>query len=417
MMNKPLKNIIVAVCVTIIAGGIFLLGFFAREWTFSDTQRAVLNLLDKYEKYYFYKDEDVLDLIEDAILDDYSAYYTKSEYESVKSRALGENFGIGLSFNYGSLKIVDVVMNSPCFNKGVKSGGTLVSVTANGVTKSDNYDSVLGVISNASDGDTVELIIDYNGDVKNYSVVKKEYNESFIVYKNSTGSYGFSLKDGEFGLNLFDQDKITKSGVGYIKYTSFNGKKDNEFGSYTQFKLALDRFKQDGNNKLILDLRGNGGGYLSILSKVSGLLVESRDGDQVLARVKDKDGNIKNYYVKNKLSSSYNFEKIIVLADEKTASASEVLIGALLDYDTQNKVSIVVEGHENNGQTVYKTYGKGIMQNTYKNVDGSAVKLTFAEVYWPNGRCIHGVGITSEIEKVINATSGNALSFALENLV
>lgn len=417
-MNKILKNILIGVLITFTTAGVFFLGFFTREWTYSNTQRAVINLLDKYEKYYFYKDDDVLELIEDAILDDYSTYYDKYEFKDVQNNAKGENYGIGLTFYQGSLKIVDVIMNSPCFNQGIKAGGTVLSATFNGKTVSGDYEKVLDVVSSAGKGDTVELVIDYDGDIKNYSVVKQKYNESFIIYKNSTGSYAFTLKDNEFSLNLFDSDKITKSGVGYIKYTSFSGKENNEYGSYTQLKLALDKFKQDGNKKLIFDLRGNGGGYLDILSKISGLLVEERDGDQVLANVKDRYGNQKSYYVENKLSSSYNFENIIVLADVNTASASEVLIGALLDYDSQNKVSIIIEGHEKNGQTVYSTYGKGIMQNTFKNLDGSAVKLTVAEVYWPTGRCIHGVGVTSEISsKVKNATSGDALIFALENLV
>ncbi len=417
-MNKILKNILISLCVAIITAGVFFLGFFIREWTYSDTQRALINLLDKYEKYYFYKDDDVLELIEDAILDDYSTYYDKNEYKDVQNSAKGENYGIGLTFYQGSLKIVDVIMNSPCFNKGIKAGGTLISATSNGETASEDYDKVLKVVGNAGKGDVVDLVIDYGGDIQNYSVVKEKYNESFIVYKNSTGSYAFTLKDNEFSLNLFDSDKITKAGVGYIKYTSFSGKETNEYGSYTQLKLALDKFKQDGNKKLIFDLRGNGGGYLDILSKISGLLVEERDGNQVLASVKDRYGNQRDYYVENKLSSTYNFENIIVLADVNTASASEVLIGALLDYDSQNKVSIVLDGHQKDGQTVYSTYGKGIMQNTFKNLDGSAVKLTVAEVYWPTGRCIHGVGITSEISnKVKNATSGDALNFALENLV
>ncbi len=417
-MKKFLKNLLICLCVAVTTAGVFFLGFFTREWTYSDTQRALINLLDKYEKYYFYKDDDVLELIEDAILDDYSTYYDKYEYKDVQNSAKGENYGIGLTFYQDSLKIVDVIMNSPCFNKGIKAGGTLISATSNGETATKDYDKVLKVVGNAGKGDIVDLVIDYDGDIKNYSVVKEKYNESFIVYKNSTGSYAFTLKDNEFSLNLFDSDKITKAGVGYIKYTSFSGKETNEYGSYMQLKLALDKFKQDGNKNLIFDLRGNGGGYLDILSKISGLLVEERDGNQVLASVKDRYGNQRDYYVENKLSSTYNFENIIVLADVNTASASEVLIGALLDYDSQNKVSIVLDGHQKDGQTIYSTYGKGIMQNTFKNLDGSAVKLTVAEVYWPTGRCIHKTGVTSEISsKVKNATNGDALSFALENLV
>ncbi|MBE5744371.1 MAG: hypothetical protein E7358_06675 [Clostridiales bacterium] len=417
-MNKILKNILIGTCVAIITAGVFFIGFFTREWTFSDTQRAVINLLDKYEKYYFYKDDDVLDLIEDAILDKYSRYYTKTEYANSKNVARGENNGTGLVFYKDSLQIAKIALNSPCFHQGVKAGGTVISASFNGNTASGNYDEITNFIDSVGVGNTLELAIDYGGEIKTFSIKNQNYNETYVVYKNSVGSYAFTSSGDNLEFNLFSQDKISKSGVGYIKYTSFNGKKDNEYGSYTQLKRALDKFKQDGNKKLIFDLRGNGGGYLDILSKISGLLVEERSGKQVLASVKDRDGNVKNYYVENKLSSNYNFEKIIVLADINTASASEIILGALIDYDSQNKVSIVLDGYQSNGKIEYRTYGKGIMQNTYRNFDGSAVKLTVAKVYWPSGRCIHGTGVTSDISsKVINAENKSALNYALENLV
>ena len=103
------------------------------------------------------------------------------------------------------------------------------------------------------------------------------------------------------------------------------------------------------------------------------------------------------------------------MCDEGTASAAEALIGAILDYDSENIVSVVVSSSTLNGETVYKTYGKGIMQTTYANLDGSAVKLTTAGIFWPvSNVTIHDVGITTNVSsKVVNAQKETALETAL----
>ena len=157
---------------------------------------------------------------------------------------------------------------------------------------------------------------------------------------------------------------------------------------------------------------------MKILSEVAGLFVEKESDNQVLCLSKDKYQKETKFYIKNSLYSTYGFEKIIVLANQNTASASEVLIGAMLDYDTQNKLTVVLDGFTENGQTTYRTYGKGIMQTTYLNVDGSAVKLTTAKMFWPKSNIsIHGIGITETTSsKVKNATNGDAYQFALNLL-
>ena len=103
------------------------------------------------------------------------------------------------------------------------------------------------------------------------------------------------------------------------------------------------------------------------------------------------------------------------MCDEGTASASEALIGAMLDYDVNNIVSVVVSSSTLNGQTVYKSYGKGIMQSTFVNPGGSAVKLTSACIFWPvSNTTIHNKGITTNVSnKVVNAPKETALETAL----
>ena len=105
------------------------------------------------------------------------------------------------------------------------------------------------------------------------------------------------------------------------------------------------------------------------------------------------------------------------MIDEDTASASEALVGAIYVYSTKINfnLKVIISSSILNGEKVYKSYGKGIMQTTYPNVDGSAVKLTTAKLYWPiSNVSIHGVGITTSIiPTAINADAETALSVAL----
>ena len=219
-------------------------------------------------------------------------------------------------------------------------------------------------------------------------------------------------------LTLRNLDNITLVDTAYIKYEQFSGRSAGNDGSVGQLKTALSMFKQGGYKNLILDIRNNGGVYMNILAEVAGLFVEQSGDNQVVSIAKNKDNEVQNFYIKNNSYNSYGFENIIVLANQNTASASEVLIGAMLDYDTQNKVTVVLDGFNNNGNTVYRTYGKGIMQTTYQNLNGSAVKLTTAKIFWPKSNIsIHGTGVTTETSnKVKNAVGVNAYEYALNLL-
>ena len=417
-MKTKLKKILIPIICVVGSVAVFFLGFFTREFTYSDVQRAVINIIDKYEKYYYYEDENVVDIISDAIFDKYSTYMTKDEYEAIKSEANGETQGIGVGFNVGSLKIVSVTTNSPCDKAGVKEGGTVVKVSVDGVDKPfTSYDEFFGVMDGVQLGSTVNLTVNYDGTERSYSVKKEDYKRSYVTYRDNTGTYNF-IDDGGMNLTLRNLDNIVQPNTAYIKYEQFSGRASGKDGSVGQLKTALERFKSGGNKNLILDLRNNGGGYMDVLSEVAGLFVEESGDKQVLAVAKDKNNKVSKFYVKNNAYSSYGYENIIVLANSGTASASEVLIGAMLDYDTQNKVTIVLDGHLENGETVYRSFGKGIMQTTYINLDGSAVKVTTAEIFWPKSNIsIHQKGVTVDIStKVKNAVNGNAYEYALNLL-
>ena len=417
-MSKKAKKIVLSIVAIIGVVAVFFLGFFVREFTYSKNQRAVLNILDKYEKYYYYEDENVVDIISDAIFDKYSTYLTKEEYANVSAEASGKKRGIGVAFLSDSLEIVSVVTNSPCDKAGVKAGGTVTKISVDNVDKPfSDHEGFFDIMDGTSLGSKVKLTVNYDGKEETFEVEKQEYKRSYVTYKDATGTYNF-IDDGGMKLSLRNLDCIVADKTAYIKYEQFSGKASGTDGSVGQLKLALSKFKNDGNKNLILDLRNNGGGYMSILSEVAGLFVEPNGSNQVVAYAKDKNSEIKKYYLKNSLYNEYEFENIIVLANQNTASASEVLIGAMLDYDSKDKVTVILDGYKSGETTLYKTFGKGIMQTTYLNFDGSAVKVTTAQLFWPKSNVtIHNKGVTVDTStKVKNAENGNAYEYAINLL-
>ena len=166
----------------------------------------------------------------------------------------------------------------------------------------------------------------------------------------------------------------------------------------------------DKKKKLIVDLRSNGGGFMSIMGDVASHFVGVKNGSKVLcAKAVYKDGKVDKFTTPAVDYADYGFEKIIFLANSNTASASEALIGACLDYDYKNVVRVVLSQTKKDEKYVYATYGKGIMQTTFENPFGKdAIKLTTAKIYWPVSEvCIHGVGITKNLQafkdKIIEA--------------
>ena len=188
-----------------------------------------------------------------------------------------------------------------------------------------------------------------------------------------------------------------------------------------QFNYAMKHFAQTNKKNLILDLRNNGGGFLSILTSiVSHFISDNNTSTPIISYAENKEGNkMAEYFSQPTKKSKYNFENIIVLVNSGSASASEALVGAMLDYDRENVLKVVVEG--NNG--VYSSYGKGIMQDTIvaKN-NRQALKLTTAKIFWPlSGISIHKIGINKSISLYSNkiyesknqTTSVDPLIFAI----
>lgn len=410
------KKVLCAIFATIVLVLSFLGGYYTRYATENKDIRSIRYILDCYKKYYYFEENDVVDIFADALLDDYSDYYTKEEYELVQKASQGKREGMGVVIVKSNLEISEVCGNSPAEKAGVKSGGIIVSINGEHIENYDDFSSKIDGVNAYTD---FSLGVDYDGVTQTFTLQKKEYTQTYAFYHDSSVYAHFTTNgSGKIDKVVEDltpyTDIIEDEDTAYIRFSSFNGYtgesnldnwKNNLGGAAGQFYSALQTFKQNGRHKLIIDLRGNGGGYVAIAQSIGAHLLEDGNNKTPLFSVeKYKGGKTKKINTATVDYSDYGYEKIIFLADEGSASASEMLMGAVLDYDKKsgkNIVNVVLESSlDSSGQTVYKSYGKGIMQEYFENyLTGEVVKLTVAKLFWPvSDVTIHGVGITKDLD-------------------
>ena len=398
MKSKKSKIILTSALAVVVACGAFFAGFFVGR--IKDPDLAALEfILKTYKDHYYEVEDNVVEIMSESILDKYSEYYTAEEYAAMKKVSQGVRGGIGVSFTEenGVVKVYSVLGNSPAEHAGVTAGGVL-----KGIKKADagEYTAVTSnavlsdFISKFNLGDEMTLLIDYGGEEKTFTVARQEYHETYVYYADDTGNYRFTDESG--GMELVKYSQSTEDygdNTAYIKYTSFNGTGKGLYASANQMKAALDKFKNSGKTKLILDLRNNGGGYLDICEDVAAYFCNAANGSKPLISTAEYNGGkIEKFYSSSVKYGDYGYTGIVVLANDGTASASEVLLGAMLDYDENGIIKVVLERNAN-GE--YRTYGKGIMQTTYPNFLGKdAIKLTTARLFWVSGISIHGAGVT-----------------------
>ena len=235
---------------------------------------------------------------------------------------------------------------------------------------------------------------------ENKSVVKlhkASFTEHYVTYRSSSAAYVYPGADatetekrfadgGAFVLRALPED------TAYIRLTQFNGNAAAEFDG------AMKRFSADGKKNLVLDLRGNGGGDMEILRSIVSYFCKTATGKTpAAAKAVYRDGKTYVFDAKrNDYSAYFGADgKAYVLADAGTASASECLLGAMLDYGGTEYGRVCLTAAADG---TAKTYGKGIMQTTRTRFlwRSEAIKLTSAQICWPvAGKCIHGVGITT----------------------
>ncbi len=286
-------------------------------------------------------------------LDIYSEYYTKEQYDELYNMDItGSYCGIGatLSQNMNTMvvEVVNVQEGSPAEEAGIKKGDLLLSA--------DEYEATTMELS--------EFVSHVKGEEG--TVVSIE------VYRESTEEYlTFEITRRPLDVVTVDSAMLENK-TGYIQITEFGGK------TSSQFHAALEELQGQGMEEVIIDLRSNPGGNLSSVVEILDMILS----EGMIVYTEDKYGNRQEYLATNDESLSL---PLVVLIDGNSASASEIFAGAVKDHQIGTLV----------GTT---TYGKGIVQGVQPMGDGSALKMTTSTYYTPNGTCIHGTGVSPDVE-------------------
>lgn len=285
--------------------------------------------------------------------DPYSVYYDKDEYTSLNEENSGTYCGIGVQVSQnvytGIITAVKVFKDSPAQEAGMLPGDILYKVEDIEAT-----------------GEDLSLL------VSDHIRGEEGTKVHLTVYRQSTDEYVEMDVERRMVENPTVEYEMVENKAGYISLSSF------EEVSSEQFKKAVDDLTAQGMEKLIVDLRNNGGGVVQAAKEIADYLLP--DGKTIVS-FKGKGIDDSTY------SSDDGHEvdvPIVLLVNGESASASEVLTGALKD---NNWATIVGE----------KTFGKGIAQGVFNLPDGSGLKLTTAYYYTPSGECIHKLGIEPDV--------------------
>lgn len=342
-------------------------------------------------------EEDVADALVNGLLDDYSAYYTKEEYERILENDEGNYSGFGLAFYELEGKEFEIVIgNSPLDRAGVRSGDTFVSASVDGgqLTVFESVVDLAKFFANCSEENVVTLNCLRDNLPYSVQVKRERYVASYVSYYDNEKAYRFLSENARKPQGVESENnfvEISDDAVACIKLDSFEGDASSQMGQ------ALEYMKARGKTKLVLDLRSNGGGLMTVLTNVAEYFIDNGGKDvSLVAHTKGKTKSESYYTNKNKFKDF--IEQVVIIGDQNTASASECLIGALVCYGRCDISNVVVE---KNSSGVAKTFGKGIMQTTYQFLSGDAFKLTTARIFWPDKTtCIHGKGVTLDMGAV-----------------
>lgn len=367
-----------------------LITFIVMEYNFySDTSSVYQKMstlkyiLDK-EYLYEYDDEELSDYAAYAMTmalgDKYSAYYPKDEFLMLSNESNGDFVGIGIvvvaDYEEDKIIIESVEAGSPAERAGVLAGDVLAAVDGEKALASNFADTVYRTrgfhLEGGSVGKSVAISVLRGDETLEFNIVREKLHTDSVTSKMQTKE------------------------IGYISISGFKGSDGEHKDTYEEFSEHFKNLENEGMKKLIIDVRNNGGGELDSVSKIIDMIVPK--GTIMYAQYKDGQ--------KDYLYSDENEINIpmAVLVNGNSASAAELLTGALKDY---NKAEIV-------GTT---TYGKGVMQQVFPLGDGSGLIVTVAKYYTPDGTCVEETGIEPDyVVEQSSATEDLQLLKAIEIL-
>lgn len=330
------------------------------------------NLIDQYYLFDIDKNKQQEGAVEGyvkALGDPYSEFLTKEEMDSLNQQTEGEYAGVGIVVTpseTGAITVVSAIKGSPAFEKGIKKDDIILKINGKDYNASQMNDAVKVMKGKP------------NTDVK-LTIARMENKTSKIFDVNITRRM--------ISLTTVNSQKI--GDIGYINITQFDRKTDKEFIE------QYENLKRQNVKSIVLDLRNNPGGLLDSTVKIADYLLPQG----VIVKTVDKN---KKEDVQKSDSSEQNLP-MVVLVNGSSASASEILTGALKDY---KKATIVGE----------KTFGKGIVQTIIPMDKGEGLKLTISEYFSPNGNKIHKQGVKPDVEiKLDEKAKGIGVEFMKED--
>jgi carboxyl-terminal processing protease len=342
---------------------------------FTNRPKPVQEVMDLIQREYVDKENE--DSLSDiaiqsmlAKLDPHSVLLPPRELESVNEDLEGQFYGIGIEFNIfnDTINVLNVLPNSPSDKAGLHVGDKFLKVGDSTIAGVHITSEQIKKILRGAGGTTANILILRNGKQLTVPVTR-----------------------GIIPLYSLDAAYMIADTVGYIRLNKFSET------TYDEFMTAAQNLKKKGMKSMILDLRDNGGG---ILTEATNIADEFLDKDKLITYTQGEHSPKKEYHCSK--PGIFETGKLIVLANEGTASASEILIGALQDWD---RATIIGR----------RTFGKGLVQEQFQLSDGSGLRLTIARYYTPLGRSIqksYKDGIEAYNQDLMNRFHNGEMTFA-----
>ena len=325
----------------------------------TDLEKYLKKIKTTINKYYLWNDKiDDEKLKEGAIKgyveglgDEYTEYIPADEMKDYTENITGNFVGIGIYMiadkDSGRVVVYYPIPESPAEKAGIKAGDQIISVDGTEYT-ADDFDNIADYIK-GEEGSSVKLVIDRNGEKLEFEITREKINTHPITIE------------------------MLEDNIGYLKLPSFDE------DTAKDFEEKVKELQSEGAKSLIIDLRNNGGGIVNEATDIADMLLDK--GQTIISTV-DKDNKTEVTYSKKDPTFTI---PVVVLANENSASASEILSCSLQDNGRAKIIGT-------------KTYGKGIIQTLLSLTDGSGLKITTEEYYTPKGTTIHKVGITPDEE-------------------
>ncbi|MCX6229663.1 MAG: S41 family peptidase [Bacteroidia bacterium] len=278
-------------------------------------------------------------------LDPHTVYIPAKDMVEVSEEMAGNFSGIGVQFSIqnDTIMVIDVISGGPSQKLGIRAGDRIVRVN----------DSIMAGVKVTND----KVLKKLRG-------VKGTKVKVGIARKGFSDLIAFDIIRGEIPLNSVDVSYMINAHTGFIKVGRFAEK------TYDEFMTGVEKLDKAGADQLVIDLRGNPGGYLgAVISMVNEFL----DMGELVVYTEGRTQPKRSFNAEKK--GAFFGKKVIVLVDEYSASASEIFAGAIQDNDRGTIIG-------------RRTFGKGLVQEQVPFYDGSAIRLTVARYYTPSGRCI-----------------------------